>query len=66
MIDCHYPETERHCQLHRQLLAQVDDQLLRFRAGELPAATVFEFLFEWFALHTTSEDKKLVSYIHAA
>lgn len=66
MLDCHYPDVVHHAQLHRDLLAEVDDRLHRFITEPLPAEQVFEFLFEWFALHTTSEDKKLVAYLRAA
>ncbi|OIQ71468.1 bacteriohemerythrin [mine drainage metagenome] len=66
MIDCHYPEYVSHTSLHQQLLAAADDQLFRLTAGQVQASEVFEFLFEWFALHTSTEDKKLVAYTRAS
>jgi hemerythrin len=63
MIDCNYPGLEQHKKLHRHLVASLEDQLFRINSGTGSPGQVFEFLFEWFALHTSSEDKKLVSFI---
>ncbi len=63
MIDCNYPGLEPHKKLHRHLVASLEDQLFRINSGTGSPGQVFEFLFEWFALHTSSEDKKLVSFI---
>lgn len=65
MIDCKYPELGEHALLHQHLIATLDDQLHRLINRTTTPSQVFEFLFEWFALHTSSEDKKLVSYIAA-
>jgi hemerythrin len=63
MADYHYPEQKHHAQLHRMLLAEVNDKFSRFKLDDMGADEVFEFLFEWFAFHTSTEDKKLVGYI---
>ena len=63
MIDCDYPDLGKHMNLHRQLIATLEDQLFRLNAGTCIPNQVFDFLFQWFALHTSSEDKKLVSFI---
>jgi hemerythrin len=63
MIDYHYPEQAQHKQMHRRLLAEVDDKFHCFNSGLISSDDVFQFLFEWFAFHTSSEDKKLVGYI---
>ena len=63
MIDVAYPEKEHHAMLHRDLLTRLKDQSNQFRIGHVDAEEVFEFLFQWFAIHTSNEDKKLVSYI---
>ncbi|MEI7590884.1 MAG: hemerythrin domain-containing protein [Deltaproteobacteria bacterium] len=63
MLDCGYPDFERHSTLHQHLIASLEDQLHGLINGSTAPTRVFEFLFEWFALHTSSEDKKLVSYI---
>jgi len=65
MIDCNYPDRVAHANLHRQLLAEVEDELYRLGAGRTDWRQVSEFLFQWFALHTSTEDKKLVKYIQA-
>lgn len=64
MVDCNYPELEQHAAHHRLLLNQVQDYTNQFSLDEIQAPQVFEFLFNWFALHTTSEDKKLVGFVN--
>jgi hemerythrin len=63
MIDYHYPEQTQHAQMHSCLLAEVDDKFHSFNLGKINSDEVFKFLFEWFAFHTSSEDKKLVGYL---
>lgn len=65
MIDCNYPNLEQHKKLHRHLVAALEDQLFKFNNGTCSPGQVFNFLFQWFATHTSSEDKKLVSFIGA-
>jgi hemerythrin len=65
MIDCQYPDLDNHIKLHLHLIASLEDQLYRLKAGTCSPAQVFDFLFQWFALHTSSEDKKLVSYMES-
>jgi len=63
MIDVAYPKYEHHAMLHRELLTRLKDHSNQFKLGLLEAPDVFEFLFQWFAIHTSNEDKKLVAYI---
>ena len=63
MLDCNYPDYAHHADLHQMLLAKVDDELFRLKAGAAQPAEVFDFLFEWFAIHTTREDRKLVAFL---
>ena len=63
MTEYHCPEQKYHAQLHRMLLVEVSDKLSQFKLNGIGSDEVFEFLFEWFALHTTTEDKKLVGHI---
>jgi len=63
MIDVGYPEKEKHTVIHNHLLAELHDQNQQFKAKVSSAESIFEFLFEWFALHTSNEDKKLAHYI---
>ncbi len=62
MIDCDYPERERHSSLHNLLLAEIKHKCAQFKHGEINGEEVFEFLFHWFVLHTTHEDKKLADF----
>ena len=63
MIDVDYPHSEHHAMLHRELLTRLKDHSNQFKIGRLDAPDVFEFLFQWFAIHTSNEDKKLVAYM---
>ena len=60
MLDCSYPH---HADLHQRLLAKVQDELFRLKSGQAQPAEVFDLLFEWFAFHTTREDRKLVEFL---
>ncbi len=63
MVDCHYQEQPQHAHLHDILLSEVKDKLSQFVRDEIGAEEVFDFLFSWFAIHTSNEDKKLVGYL---
>lgn len=63
MTDIGYPGLEEHRCQHEMLLAQLRDRVQGFRAArELPQAIV-EFLFQWFALHTSQEDRKIAQFL---
>ena len=66
MTDCAFPEQEAHTRQHARLLSELNDMGWRFRSNQVEAEQVFEFLFQWFALHITSEDRKLVGYLKSA
>lgn len=63
MAEHGYPEMDQHAQLHKALLAQIQDYFHQFSGDRIDADAVFDFLFKWFALHTSSEDKRLVGYL---
>ncbi len=63
MFDVDYPDIEPHRKEHLMLLALLDSRVHEFRAGEIELDQVVEFLFEWFALHTTQVDTRLAKYI---
>lgn len=63
MLDCSYPDYPHHTDLHQRLLAKVQDEMFRLKSGQAQPTEVFDFLFEWFALHTTQEDRKLVEFL---
>ena len=66
MIEHGYPDIEAHAKLHSHLLAELRDCLFQLRHGTIQADKVFDFLFHWFAFHTSTEDKKLVGFIDKA
>lgn len=66
MTDCAFPEREAHTRQHARLLSELNDMGWRFRSNQAEAQDVFEFLFQWFALHITSEDRKLVGHLKPA
>jgi len=63
MFDVDYPDFEPHRKEHQMLLALLDSRVHEYRGGEIALEQVVEFLFEWFALHTTQVDTRLASYI---
>lgn len=66
MFDVSYPDIEQHKREHSMLLALFDSRVHEFSAGEIDLDQVVEFLFEWFALHTTQVDTRLASHIARA
>ena len=54
MIDVGYPDKDFHASLHRELLTRIKDQHQQFQLGEIHPEEVFEFLFQWFAIHTSN------------
>ncbi|MES9949857.1 MAG: bacteriohemerythrin [Candidatus Thiodiazotropha sp.] len=63
MLRVDYPEYEEHHHEHERLLAKFTDMMTQFRTGTLPLDSIIEFIFSWFALHTTQVDKRLGQYI---
>ena len=66
MFDVGYPDIEPHKKEHEMLLALFDSRAHLYRSGEIELDEVVEFLFEWFALHTTQVDTRLAKYIAQA
>jgi hemerythrin len=65
MTDISYPDLVEHRCHHEMLLAQLADRIQGYRVTrELPDAIV-SFLFQWFALHTSQEDKKIAQFVKA-
>lgn len=63
MIDSGFPDCENHRQEHGMLLAQLDQQFQQFRHGEIELGVIAEFMFEWFAMHTTRLDLRLGDFL---
>lgn len=64
MTEIKYPDQSHHVHLHDALIKEVNENLIKFKLGEIESNDMFEFLLNWFALHTSHEDKELVSYLH--
>lgn len=63
MIDCGYPDYINHKEEHKRLIALLREHIFKFNHQEIGLEDVVEFLFQWFALHTTQVDSKLTRYI---
>jgi hemerythrin len=63
MVDVGYPDVETHRELHSVLLAELRDMAFRLRAGRARARDLVDFLYQWFALHTSNKDKLIAEYV---
>jgi hemerythrin len=63
MLDVGYPEIEYHRELHSVLLGELRDMAFRLRAGRARAAELVDFLYQWFAMHTTNKDKEIAAFV---
>ncbi len=63
MLDVQYPEYEKHKHEHQVLLSILDEHLHKFNEDSTSIDTIVDFMFKWFALHTTTVDQKLGAYI---
>jgi hemerythrin len=66
MLDIDYPELVNQQLEHQRLLAQLSDKIHQYRNKAMDLETIVEFLFEWFALHTTQVDTRLGLYIQSS
>lgn len=63
MVAVHYPELERHKEIHRNLLLQLKEEVNTIVFKYINFSSLITFLYEWFVQHTITEDKKLATYI---
>ena len=63
MIDIAYPGYDDHREDHSMLLARLDDMQFNYRNGIIDLDNVVEFLYEWFAMHTTRVDSQIADYL---
>lgn len=63
MIEINYPALLHHINLHSALLFRLEDFYHDLAVGEVTYESFALFLFEWFTLHTTIEDKKIAEFI---
>jgi hemerythrin len=66
MADLDYPERDAHRQSHGMILAELNDRIQQYHAGQDSAVGIVSFLFQWFALHTTNEDRRIINYVKSA
>jgi len=63
MINEGFPGYPAHRKLHVDLLAELHEKYGAYRATCLDMAQVIEFVFDWFARHTVSEDIKIGNFL---
>ncbi|NMG73269.1 hemerythrin domain-containing protein [Aromatoleum diolicum] len=65
MLDIGYPDYEEHRDEHAWLLRRLEHETHLYYTGDAPLEHLAHFMFDWFARHTTVDDKKLVDCIAA-
>ena len=66
MADVGYPDLAEHQRSHQIILAELQNRTHQLLAGQATADGIVAFLYQWFALHTTTEDKRIASFIQNA
>jgi hemerythrin len=66
MTDVDYPALDAHRGEHARLLSLLEDRVQSYRMDPANSGVeIVEFMFSWFALHTTHEDKKIAGFLAA-
>lgn len=60
-----YPFLEDHRRHHAVLLSELRHFMIDQRYGSKNGTEIVEFLFTWFALHTSQEDKRIADFLRA-
>lgn len=60
-----YPELEAHRSIHFSLLEQLNNVLLKLRAGEIAFSEILEFLRQWYCNHTAREDLRFGEFLRS-
>ena len=63
MTEHQYPAQPQHANLHKILLDEIKDISAQFKQDKLGTRAVSDFLLNWFLLHISRQDKKLVGFI---
>lgn len=63
MLKTGYPDYLEHQQAHTELLATLDGRIQAYSNEQIPLDAVIVFLFDWFVMHTTKDDKKLGKFL---
>lgn len=64
MLNVKYPDYEKHRNTHELLLANLEIKRHEYILNDTNLSELVTFLFDWFVLHTTIEDKKIAAYIY--
>ncbi len=59
-----YDELATHINQHQAFIEHFEDKLKAFQKGDEDVDTIFEFLIDWFALHTSHDDKKFAGFLN--
>lgn len=63
MEDVGYPFLADHRRHHSVLLSELRDFMVDQRNGSRNTGEIVEFLFVWFAMHTSQEDRQITDYL---
>lgn len=63
MIDVGYPDYAAHRHEHLLLLSRLEEEFHAYNNDDISLEHVVDFLFEWFALHTTQRDIDIARHI---
>lgn len=63
MADMDYPGLAAQEDAHGRLLTQLKAEMHDFRAGKQVPAAIVSFIFQWFALHTTQDDRQIAKFV---
>lgn len=65
MLDVQYENYDEHRQEHAWLLRRLEHETYLYHTSGTTLEQLAEFMFDWFAMHTTVADKKLVDAVAA-
>lgn len=63
MVISGYGNYESHREEHGRLIAMLEDKIRRYKYDPSTGRDLIEFIFQWFALHTTTVDKELAIHL---
>lgn len=63
MLKSGYPDYLEHQRVHTELLTSLDERIEAYAIDQINLEAVVVFLFDWFVMHTTKEDKKLGKFL---
>lgn len=66
MFRAQYPDYDAHRAQHGDLLGVLDERIHAYLSDRTDLNSVLEFLFNWFAMHTTQADKRFAQFLHAS